>query len=61
VNAGERGQADVTGGFGLVDRQLDGGGTRVVVTPPATAAPAEGEPMLCKWSVGRSPGRGRSS
>ena len=43
VHAGERGEANVTGGFGLVDRELEGGGAGVVVAGLALRASEAGE------------------
>ncbi len=43
MNPGERRQAHVTGGFGLVDRELEGGGTSVVVTGLALRSSETGQ------------------
>ena len=43
VHPGERGQAHVTGGFGLLDRELQGGGAGVVVAGLALRSPEAGE------------------
>ena len=43
VNAGECGQADVAGGFGLVDRELQGGGAGLVVAGLALRSSETGD------------------
>ena len=43
VNPGERRQAYITGGLGLVDRQFQGGGTGVVVTGLALRSSETGQ------------------